>query len=66
MASQGNPIMINEQDERRAEIREILLGFAAIEGAPIPSEARLNAAIERIIQNSIPYQTVNVSGRYEK
>lgn len=56
---------MNEQD-RRAEIREILLGFAAIEGAPIPSEDRLTSAVDRILNNSIPYQTVNVSGRYEK
>ncbi len=54
------------QDERRQEIRQILITFAVFENAPLPSEDRLDAAVDRILNNSMPFQTVNVSGRSGK
>ena len=54
------------QDERRQEIRQILITFATFENAPLPSEDRLNAAVEKIMNNSKPFETVNISSRSEK
>ena len=72
MTNEQNSEQHNEQDERWAQVREILITFATSDGSPIPGEDRLNAAIERIMNNmnnmnnTMPFHTVNISGRYGK
>jgi hypothetical protein len=53
-------------DERRQEIRQILIALTSFENAPLPSEDRIDAAVDRIMNNSSPFETGDISSRSDK